>query len=220
MATSGTNTWKPNIEEITVEAYERCQFNPQNLTQRDAVSARFSMNLMFSEWSVRGVNYWTVDQQIQTLTQGTTEYDLPAGTLDVVSMVLRRSSTDTVMDRISLKDYNELPVKTTQARPTQFWFDRQYTPSVYLWQVPENSTDQIVYWRVVQVEDITAANQDADVPYRWTEALCAGLAYRLSVKKKPERTADLKIMAEEAFSYAASDERERATLRITPASVI
>ena len=49
MATSGTNTWKPNIEEITVEAYERCQFNPQNLTQRDAVSARFSMNLMY-QW--------------------------------------------------------------------------------------------------------------------------------------------------------------------------
>ena len=60
MATSGTVTFRPNIEEVIAEAFERCGIDPQTQTGDRAVSARRSLNLLFSEWSNRGWNYWTV----------------------------------------------------------------------------------------------------------------------------------------------------------------
>ena len=86
--------------------------------------------------------------------------------------------------------------------------------------MPENSTDVFKYWAVRQVEDVTALAQDADVPYRWTEAVCAGLAAKLARKKAPALVLELKLEAQEAFSLASGDERERATLRIRPTQVV
>jgi len=220
MATSGTFNFRLPAEEMVAESYERCGVDPQTLTQYDAETARRSLNLMFSEWSVRGINYWAVDQQIITTTTSQAKLLLPEGTVGVLTAVLRRSNVDTVMDRISMSDYHELPDKTSTGRPTTFWFDRQYTPNVYLWQTPENNTDQFVFWRVTQIEDVDTPAGDVDVPYRWTEATCAGLAAKLALKKAPDRLDVLVGQAENAFTLAKGDERDRATLRIVPSSVI
>ena len=220
MASSGTVVYRPEIDEIITEAYERCQVDLGVLTQYDAQTARRSLNLMFSEWSVRGVNYWTVDKQTFTTTQGLATQTLPAGTLDVLSMVVRRSSTDTVLGRMALADYHVLPNKTTTGRPTNYFLDRQYDPVVYLWPTPENSTDVVEYWRVVQLDDATALAQDTDAPYRWTEAMCAGLAAKLAQKKAPQLYNALYASSEVSFGYASTDERERATLRIIPTAVV
>ena len=214
MATSGTFPFRMTIDEMVLEAYERCGTRPSALTAYDAESARRSLNLLFSEWSVRGINYWTLVETSQTLTQGQNAYTLPVGTLDVFSAVLRRSSLDTLMGRISLTDYHGLPDKDSQGRPTVFFLDRQYTSVVYLWNSPENSTDAFVYWRMVQMEDVVTAQQDADVPYRWTEALCSGLAAKLSIKKAPERYDALLAEAERQFGFAAGDEREKSSLTV------
>ena len=72
-------------------------------------------------------------------------------------------------------------------------------------------------WQMKQIEDVTLSNQDADVPYRWTEALCSGLAAKLAVKKRPELLTVLAPLADKAFENASTDERERASLRINPA---
>jgi len=216
MATSGTFTFRLDIEEMVEEAYERCGKNPHVLTAHDASSARRSLNLLFSEWAVRGINYWTLVETTLDMVQGTSSYALPAGTLDVFSAVLRRSNVDTLMRRAALTDYHGLPDKTTQGRPTIFFIDRQYTPVMYVWNTPENATDDIVYWRMVQIEDVTLAQQDADVPYRWTEALVSGLASKLAMKSAPERLEILVMEAERQFSYAAGDEREKASLIIVP----
>ena len=62
MATSGTVAFRPDVEEIISEAYERCGIDPQTRTGDQAVSARRSLNLLFSEWANRGINYWTVSK--------------------------------------------------------------------------------------------------------------------------------------------------------------
>ena len=217
MATSGTFTFRLTVDDMVTEAYERCGYRASQLTQYDAESARRSLNLMFTEWTVRGINYWTLEQDSITVTAGTSLYALDAGVLDIYSMVIRRDNSDTVMQRIGISDYNELPNKTQQGKPSSFMLDRQYTPQIYIWQTPDNSTDQLIYWQMKQLEDVTLANQDADVPYRWTEALCSGLAAKLAVKKRPELKPVLTPLAAEAFEQAATDERERASLRINPA---
>jgi len=223
MASSGTYTYNLNVQELITEAYERAGVDAQILTGYQARAARRSLNIMFSDWATRGINYWKTEETTLALTQGTATYTLPTGTLDILSAVLRRSGTDTVLSRISLTDYNGLPEKTEQGKPSQFFFDRQKTPQIYLWQVPENSTDTIVYWNLRQIQDITASNEDTDVPYRWYDAMAAGLAYRLYMKQ-PQRDVNmvtlLKTDANEAFDHAAQDEDERATLSIRTTSVI
>ena len=62
MATSGTVAFRPNVEEIIAEAYDRCGLGAEIQTGYRAKSARRSKNLLFSEWSNRGINYWAVTQ--------------------------------------------------------------------------------------------------------------------------------------------------------------
>jgi len=216
MVTSGTFTFRLTVEEMVEEAYERCGKNPSVLTGHDAVTARRSLNLLFSEWAVRGINYWTLVETTLDMVQGTSSYTLPAGTLDIFTAVLRRSSVDTTMGRIAITDYHGLPDKAEQGRPTVYMLDRQYTPVLYVWLTPENSTDDIVYWRMAQIEDVTLSQQDADVPFRWTEALVSGLAAKLALKSAPDRHPNLLLEAERQFSFASGDEREKASLTIIP----
>ena len=84
MATSGTSTFRPEIDEIVTEACERCGLDPTLIDRKVAVSARRSLNLMFSEWSVRGVNYWCTAETTLSLTASTRNYSLPVGTIDVL----------------------------------------------------------------------------------------------------------------------------------------
>lgn len=222
MATSGTVVFRPEIAEVIVEAYDRCEYTPAALTARDMASARFSLNLMFGEWATRGVNYWTLNQTSLALTESTASYALPAGTIDILEPVLRRSGNDTPMVRLALSEYQNLSTKTTEGRPNQYWFDRQYTPNIFLWPVPENSTDTIEYWQLSQLQDVLTSAEDADVPYRWNEAMCAGLAAKLCLKKVRDqgKRVELKTDSEIAFDLAADDERSRADLRIIPTPVM
>ena len=220
MATSGTVTYQPEVEEIITEACERCGVDPTRIDRKLVLSARRSLNLMFSEWAVRGINYWLTTETTLALVSGTRTYTLPAGTLDILDAVIRRGSTDTEMERLGLVDYNSQPNKTTTGLPINFFFDRQATPQIYLWPVPENSTDTIVYWRLARPDDVTLSQQDPDVPYRWNEALCSGLAAKLSMKIQgvPDtRIALLSAQAEGSFNHAATEEGEKAALRIIPA---
>ena len=61
-------------------------------------------------------------------------------TVDVLEAVVRRSGTDISTSRIGRQDYLTIPDKTTQGRPTQFFVDRQITPTITVWPSPENST--------------------------------------------------------------------------------
>ena len=221
MATSGTVAFRPDVEEIISEAYERCGIDPQTRTGDQAVSARRSLNLLFSEWANRGINYWTVSKNTLTLVEDqTTPYTLPVGTIDIMDAVVADSSgtdtSDQIINRISIADYNQLPNKTSSGKPSQYMLDKQYTPKIYLWQIPNKSTYSIVYWSINQLEDINLSNQDADVPYRWSDCICAGLASKLALKYAADKYQILDSVYERSFSLAASSDNDGVSLRIHP----
>jgi hypothetical protein len=223
MATSGTVAFQPNVEEIITEAFERCGLDPQVQTGDRAVSARRSLNLLFSEWANRGINYWAVEQQTLTLVNGTASYALPVGTIDLIDAVVRDSSqtdtSDQIINRVSIADYNQLPNKTSPGKPSQYMLDKQYTPVAYFWQVPDRDTYSMVYWAIRQLEDVTASNQDADIPYRWNECICAGLASKISLKYANEKFQILNEMYERAFAFAAASDNDGVSLRIQPTAL-
>jgi hypothetical protein len=159
---------------------------------------------------------WTVAQGTITLTQGQATQTLTADVVDVLEIVLRRSNTDFEVERISRGEYATLPNKTTQGRPSQFYFDRQILPVINLWAVPENSTDQLVYYYVQRIEDADALVNTTDMPFRFYPCMVAGLAYYIAMKRAPERIQLLKSVYEEEFQRASDEDEDRVPLKLQP----
>ena len=219
MATSGTRAFSVNVANAIEEAYELAGLEAR--TSYDAVTARRSLNIMFADWSNRGVNLWTIEEVTQNLTKGTSSYNLNAFDVDIVSAVIRRTvsgqQTDIDIDRIGRSEYLNIPNKETQGRPSQFFVDRQITPVVKLWPTPENSTDQFISYRIQRIDDVTASNEDPEVPSRFIPCMVSGLAYYIALKKNPERIGILKQQYEQDFKLASDEDRNRASLMLTPA---
>ena len=226
MATSETVAFRPNIEEIINEAYERCGLDIQTRTGDQAISARRSLNLLFSEWANRGINYWSVTQRELVLVAGTSSYNLPAGVLDFLDVVIFNSAdatrTDTILNRVTIGEYNQIPNKTNTGKPNQYMLDKGRQPGsnniykIYVWQTPDIGTYRLNYWAMTQLDDVTLSNQDADIPYTWSECICAGLASKLAVKFAPDKFPLLNGLYNEAFSFASNNDNDGVSLKPQP----
>ena len=137
--------------------------------------------------------------------------------IDILSSVVRRDNSDISVLRISRGDFLNIPNKTTPGRPTQFYVDRQITPVVKIWPQPENSTDALIYDRLVRIDDADAAVNTVDIPFRFYPCLAAGLAYYISLKRAPDRIQILKAIYDEEFTRAAEEDRDKANLNLVPA---
>jgi len=211
---SGSTDFELDVSDYIEEAFERCGLEVR--TGYDLRTAKRSMNIMFAEWANRGLNQWTIKQRTQALTQGTADYTLDGDVIDVLSAVIRRASTDINIEKISRDEFLNIPNKSTQARPSQFFIDRQITPVVKLWPAPENSTDILVYDCLTRIDDADTQTNTLDVPFRFYPCLAAGLAYYLSIKRAPDRIQMLKAAYEEEFDRALAEDRDRASFNVTP----
>ena len=218
MALSGSTNFEPNVAEFVEEAFERCGLELR--TGYDLKTARRSINLMLAEWANRGLNQWTIEQATQTVTEGTTDYSLNSNIIDILDVVLRRTvnqtQTDISMNRVSRSEYINIPNKTTKARPSQFFLDKLSTPTLKIWPAPENSTDILVFNKIVRMDDADKPTNTMDMPFRFFPCFAAGLAYYISLKRAPERTAQLKALYEQEFRRAADQYEDRASFRIRP----
>lgn len=218
MAVSGSTDFELDVSDYIEEAFERCGLEVR--TGYDLKTAKRSMNLMFAEWANRGLNQWTIAQRTQVVTKSTASYDLGADVIDVLSMVVRQgtgsSQTDFNMSRISRDDYLGIPNKNTEARPTQFFVDRQVTPAIKIWPSPNNSTDTLVFDVLTRLDDADKTTNTLDVPFRFYPCLAAGLAYYISMKRAPDRIQLLKAAYEEEFERALAEDRDRASFNVTP----
>lgn len=214
MTTSGSKDFELDVADYIEEAFERCGLEVR--TGYDLKTAKRSMNLMLAEWANRGLNQWTIKQRTLTLTQGDGDYDLSADVIDVLSVVVRRSNTDYALDRLSRDSFLSIPNKTTQGRPSQFFLDRQVTPALKVWPVPENGTDTIIYDALTRMDDADAQTNTMDMPFRFYPCLAAGLAYYISMKRAPQRIQLLKAVYEEEFERAMSEDRDRSSFNVVP----
>ena len=214
MATSSSTNFELDVADYIEEAFERCGLEVR--TGYDMKTAKRSLNLMLAEWANRGLNQWTIVQRTQALTQGTQEYALATDTIDILSLVVRRSDTDFALQRVSRDQFLNIPTKTTQSRPTQFFLDRQVTPNLKVWPTPENSTDTLVFDVLTRMDDADTFTNPLDMPFRFFPCLAAGLAYYISIKRAPNRAQLLKAMYEEEFERAMTEDRDRASFNVVP----
>lgn len=214
MTTSGSTNFELDVSSYIEEAFERCGLEVR--TGYDLKTAKRSLNLMLAEWANRGLNQWTIAQKTQALTSGTGDYTLGADIIDILSVVVRRSGTDYSLDRMSRDDYLTIPTKTTSGRPNQFFLDRQVTPELRLWPVPDNSTDIVIYNALTRMDDADTFTNTMEMPFRLYPCLAAGLAYYISIKRAPNRAQLLKAMYEEEFERAMAEDRDRASFNVVP----
>ncbi len=218
MATSGSTDFELAVDDYIEEAFERCGLEIR--TGYDLRTAKRSLNLMFADWANRGLNRWTITQTSITLSQGTTEYTLDADTIDILSAVIRENAgssnqLDVTVNRIGRDTYLNLSSKLSQGKPTQYYVDRQVTPKFRVFPTP-NTTYTLVVDRLTRIEDADSASNTVDVPFRFYPCLAAGLAYYLAIKKAPDRIQILKTIYDEEFDRAATEDRDRTSLKLLP----
>jgi len=213
MATSGTTTYNPAVDDIIEEAYDQIGIEVRSGYQ--SRSARRSLNLLFQSWTNMQVNIWKTVITSQALVAGTTSYTLAADIIDIKSVVLRRSSIDTTMHRLSRDEYQTRPNKATSGRPSQFWLHRLSTPVLHVYPAPENSTDTIRFYAMERIEDISTSQNNVDIPSRFLPAVHSGLAWKLAVKFKPEMAQSKYAEYSEDLRLAMDEDRERVPFKVT-----
>lgn len=128
--------------------------------------------------------------------------------------------TDRILYPLSETDYASLPNKFAQGYPTSFFYNRQSpTPNVTLWLVPGSPTAPyaLQYWATEQIQDANLGmGQTPDIPYRFFEALCAGIAARLAQKFAPDKWAMLKEDAAAQWEEAALSDSEKVSIYLAP----
>lgn len=223
MATSGTTAFNMDLTEIVEEAFERA--GGELRTGYDLRTASRSLNLMFSQWANKGLNMFTYEEGSIPLVAGTATYNLPTDTVDLLEHVIRTGAgnvstqADLTITRISVSTYATIPNKLTQARPIQVWIERLDTPRITVWPVPDDTQPYtFVYWRLRRMEDAGTGVNTMDMPFRFYEAMTAGLAYHLALKipNAMDRLPILKQQYDEAWDLASSEDREKAAVRFVP----
>lgn len=127
-----------------------------------------------------GEAYWIeLDHSVSTLFIRVRETVLLA--LDPLEVLWVSSYTDTPMYRLNRDQYAALPNKEISGSVShQYWFDRQLTPEVSLWPVPDGDQNCVAYFCHRMVQDVGKLTQELEIPSRWFEATIWQLSLRLA----------------------------------------
>ena len=171
MATSGTTSFNITIDEVIEEAYERCGVRTNS--GNDIRSARRSLNLLFSEWGNRGINLWKVKSETTTLVNGQVTYNTPSDCNDVLEAVVTTTGgNQQTLTKVSRSEYIAIPDKTQSGTPSQYYVNRQITPTISLYLAPDTSAvTNIFYYYLARIEDVGAYTNTSDMAQKTIEII-------------------------------------------------
>ena len=144
------------------------------------------------------------------------------GTLSATSVVFGNTPNEIVMARLNRDSYNNLPDKTFQGRPLQFWLDRQLNqPFMYIWPVPNAAftLSQITTYTKRYIMDVGSLTQEIEVPQRWFNAIVYLLSAALSEELPTVDPTLIQILdqkAMRALNQAEMEERDNSPIYFTP----
>lgn len=221
MASSGAYNFTSTNGETVINAFERIGVRAPSIRQEHMVSARHAMNMLLVEADNRQVNLWTVQQNSFPLINGTAVYTLPNNVVLVLDAWVTTNSgstnaTDLYVTPVSRTEYASYANKQTPGRPTQYWLNRQITPQLTMWPVPDASGPYVFnYYACIQIQDANlAGGETPNLPTRWLDWFEAGLAHRLSRIYAPQLEDKRKEDAKEAWIVAATQDTEPVPLAL------
>lgn len=188
MAVSGSVDFSLTALEIIEEARAMLgvHADEEPLEEHEKQRGLRVLNMMLKAWQADGVMYWTMTEGSHVLTQS--DRDITFGTgadfttlpFDIMDVRITRNSTDLKMREMSREEYYQLPIKTNEGYPTNWFYDRQRdSGTLYIWPAPDSTagTLKFTYRRIINDMDVNA--DDMDLPQEWFEAVVANLAERL-----------------------------------------
>ena len=221
MTSSGTNDFAPSNGEVVLFSYAMCGIRRTEILQEHLTDARLAMNIMLAEWGNDTPNLWKVDLIETPLVQGTATYAVDPSTIMMLDAYIRiddgnGNPIDRIIWPISRTEYASMPNKDMQAAPTVFWFDRLLSPTVTLWQVPDNNGPYTLrYYRITYIYDANLPNGETpDIPNLWLAAFSYGLAARLAEIYGPDRADRLMTRANQTLAKAQEQNTENVPLMI------
>lgn len=135
----------------------------------------------------------------------------------------RRSGYDTtqnevVLSPVSHEDYFNLPVKTSNGEPVQYYYNPDLTNGIlYLWPRPNNGNTRIHFTYERLIEDLDSTSDDFDFPAEWLEPLTYQLAVRLARPfGKPSAIQDLLPLASQMLENLKSWDNEIVSIEMIP----
>ena len=240
MATSGSTNFESGflIDDVIEEAYDRVGL--RSVSGYQLKSARRSLNIMFQEWANRGLHYWEIGNAnldlvegqasyilYRSATDGTSATTIPAslyGVDDILEATFRtnRGTTtqnDSALTKINRSTYSGLSNKLSKGQPTQYYVQRfidNITLNIYPTPDATAAAKEVSFYYVKRIEDVGGYSNTADVPYRFVPCMVAGLAYYLSQKYKPELVQQMKLLYEDEFNRALTEDGSSSSTYITP----
>lgn len=214
MTATGTYNWNPAASNLTLTALGRIGIRRSEITAQHMADVDNEANLLQVEMSSRVPNMWRQEIYSITLTEGDAEYDLPTRTVGIRDVYMSTTSggvtTDRVIWGLSASEYDALPNKTLESVPTSYYCQKNVTPTLTIWPVPDGSATYTFKVRIMtQIQDASqVSGYTLDMPYRWLDVYVAGLAYRMSRIYAPDREALREKDYEKAWANAASQDVE------------
>lgn len=203
MATSGSVDLTLSSRQIITHALSLIQVLSAGETPSaaDAATSLQALEMMLKSWGARP-HLWLESEGSLVLTAGTQSYDLPAAVYTVSSVRRRTSSIDTPLCELGRAEYFDLPTKSAQGTPVNWYVDPQRsTTTLYVWPtastaVAANTTLQYTYSRVIQ--DVDSLDNETDLPQEWLETIAYGLARRIGPIFGMVATPEYQVVAAEA----------------------
>lgn len=222
MTSSGTYAFSTSNADVIVGAYGRIGIRRPELLTEHLRDGYRQANLAMVKLSNFQPNLWTEETQEVALIDGTATYNLTARTVMVLIATIRTGSgvaqNDRVLGPMSSYEYQSVPNKTSEGFPSTYWFNRQITPQITFWLVPDASSTYTARLQCVrQLQDVNiAGGETPDLPYRWFDWFEAEIAARLARIYKPELEDKRKADANEAWAIAATQDTENVPMALIP----
>lgn len=223
MTSSGTYSFALSNADVMIEGFSRCGVRRSSLLAEHLSDGAKAVNLAMVKFSNLIPNLWLYEEYTIPLVAGTTTYDVPARAVMILSAFIRIGSDESQQDRIiwpvSEWEYAAFPNKNSQGFPSTYWFNRLQSPTISFYLTPDDTQTYTAHLQITrQLQDANlASGETPDVPYRFYDALCADVAYRLSRIYAPDKEAMRKADAAEAWAVAATTDTENVGLNIVPA---
>lgn len=125
--------------------------------------------------------------------------DRPLRILDARTVNIVNSNTTISMENIGYDEFFNIPVKETDGRPLNFYYDKLLDAGVlYLFPRPDNVNELVEFTYHEALEDVDNGTDSLDFPTEWTLPLIYGLAVELCVAfGKFEQLPTIKGMADQ-----------------------
>lgn len=143
-----------------------------------------------------------------------------ASTFSLRQLSFSYTQQDIPLSRLNRDDYWNLPNKQFESqRSLQYWFDRQITPQMYLWPIPND--DFQVFQLIIekQLQDVGTLTNELYVPNRWIAAIQKQLSHQVAMQLPGVDLPRIQYLEQQAnmwYEMAAAEERDKSPIYYTP----